>query len=66
MNIGVIGGANGPTAIFIASSIDWVFAAIIGVVIVAGIVLAIVLKKKKRTKKQNIPHCFNFRRPNAK
>ena len=47
MNIGVIGGADGPTAIFVASSTDWVLAAIIGVVIVAGIVLTIVLKKKK-------------------
>ena len=50
MNIGVIGGADGPTAIFVTSSADWVLSAIIGALIVAGIIFAIMLKKRQTEK----------------
>ena len=46
MSIGVIGGADGPTAIFVGSAINWLLVGIVGVAILAGVILAIVLKKR--------------------
>lgn len=46
MSIGVIGGADGPTAIFVASAVNWLLVGVVGIVILAGVVLAIVLKKR--------------------
>ncbi len=47
MNIGVIGSADGPTAIYLASSVNW--GLIIGAAIFISAVIAFfVLKKKKR------------------
>ncbi len=48
MNIGVIGGADGPTAIFVTLAVNWIFVAIAGFALLAAIVLLVVLKKKKR------------------
>ena len=48
MSIGVIGGSDGPTAIFVASSINWFHIAIAGVIVLAAIILIVVLKKKHR------------------
>lgn len=45
-DISIIGGADGPTAIFVASRFPWQLLSI-GVVIAAAILLAIVLCKKK-------------------
>ena len=44
----VIGGADGPTAIFVASSINWLL--IIGaVIVIAGVIIAIsVIRRKKK------------------
>ena len=47
MSIGVIGGADGPTAIFVGSAINWLLVGIVGVAILAGVILAIVLKKRR-------------------
>ena len=46
MSIGVIGGADGPTAIFVASAVNWLLVGVVGIVILAGVILAIVLKKR--------------------
>lgn len=46
-DIAIIGGADGPTAIYIASSISWVwFAAVVVLVVVA--ILFIVIKKRMK------------------
>jgi len=45
MNLNIIGGADGPTAIFISSSFGWVL--VLGVIIVlAGIVFAFIWRKR--------------------
>lgn len=46
-DVAVIGGADGPTAIFVTSSFDWVLFAAAGVLVV-GAVLFIVIKKRKK------------------
>jgi Na+-transporting methylmalonyl-CoA/oxaloacetate decarboxylase beta subunit len=49
MNVGIIGGADGPTAIYVASSINWPI--IIGTIIIAaGVIAAILLLKRKKKK----------------
>ena len=48
MDIGIIGGSDGPTAIFITSSVNWLLVAIAVVVVLAAIILIAVLKNKKR------------------
>lgn len=46
MDIGVIGGADGPTAIYVASSVNW--ALVIGaVVIIAGCAAAFFVRRRK-------------------
>ena len=48
-SIGIIGGADGPTAILVASQINWpsIFG-LIGVIIVIMIALFVYLNKKKK------------------
>jgi len=48
--IGIIGGADGPTAIFVTSKIDWpIVYGLIGVIIaIALITLIVYLNKKKK------------------
>ena len=48
-SIGIIGGADGPTAIFVTSSPDWWKDAIIAAVAVA-VVAGIIIMRKKRKK----------------
>ncbi len=48
-SIGIIGGADGPTAIYLTSSFgDFSWAIFGGLLIVAGLVLFCVIKNKKR------------------
>lgn len=47
MNIGIIGGADGPTAIYVASTINWVLVAVAAVVLIAVIVLIAIHKRKR-------------------
>ena len=48
-DIGIIGGADGPTAVFVAASPDWWYLpAIAAAVIAATIVLLAVRKRKGR------------------
>jgi len=46
-DVTTIGGADGPTAILIASSFDWVLFAAAGVLVI-GVVLFFVFKKRKK------------------
>ena len=46
-DVAVIGGADGPTAIFVTSSVNWVLVAAAAVLVIAA-VLFIVLKKRKK------------------
>ena len=47
LSVGIIGGADGPTAIFVTSSPDWWVYAVGAAVIAAAIALIIRKKKKK-------------------
>jgi len=47
MDMSVIGGADGPTAIFIASSYDWVLLVALGVLVI-GVILFLVIRKRKK------------------
>lgn len=48
-SIGVIGGADGPTAIFVTSKMNWLgVCGLIGVIIVAALVALIYHSKKKK------------------
>ncbi len=47
MNVGVIGGADGPTEIFVTSSVNW--GAIIGLTaVIAGCIVAFLICRKNR------------------
>lgn len=46
-DIAIIGGADGPTAIYIASSINWVWFAAVVVLVVAAILFIVIKKRKK-------------------
>lgn len=47
MDVTVIGGADGPTAIYVASSVNWVWVAAVAVLVI-GAILFIVIKKRKK------------------
>ena len=48
-NIGFIGGADGPTAVFVSSDVNWLnVCGLIGVIIV--VVLAVLIYRKKKKK----------------
>lgn len=47
MDVAVIGGADGPTAIFVASSVNWVWV-VAGAVLVIAAVLFLVFRNRKR------------------
>lgn len=48
MNIGIIGGADGPTTIFLSSDISWYVIAFIAIICIAvvGIIICTIRKKK--------------------
>lgn len=48
MSVGVIGGADGPTAIYVSSSVNWALIIVATIVIAVGIFAFIVLRKKKK------------------
>ena len=48
MDIGVIGGADGPTAIYITSTTNWLLVGVLGIVVL-GVVLFFVLRKRKKS-----------------
>lgn len=48
MSLGVIGGADGPTAIFLASSTDWIWVGVLGIVVL-GVALFFILRKCKKS-----------------
>ena len=48
-SIGIIGGADGPTAIFITSGINWqTIFGILGVIVVAILVVVLIYRNKKK------------------
>lgn len=48
MDIGIIGGADGPTSVIVSTSSDlWIYAAIAAVVIIIATVLIIKKRRKK-------------------
>ncbi|MDP3448751.1 MAG: hypothetical protein Q8S22_11930 [Eubacteriales bacterium] len=49
MDINIIGGADGPTAIFIASSVNWAMIALLGIIAIAVALLIVVRKRKPRS-----------------
>ncbi len=55
-SIGIIGGADGPTAIFVTSTVSpaWVAGIVAAVVIVACIVIIKMRKKQKQTDKSEV------------
>jgi len=46
MNVGVIGGADGPTAVFVTSSVDWAFLAGVAFVMAASVIAFCLWRKK--------------------
>ena len=48
-SIGIIGGADGPTAIFVTSNINWLHVCgIVGILIVAALVVFFIYRNKKK------------------
>ena len=48
-NIGIIGGADGPTAVFVSSGANWMsIVGVIGIIIVIILVAFIMYRKKKK------------------
>lgn len=47
MDVAVIGGTDGPTAIFVASSVNWAWVAA-GAVLIIAAVLFLVFRNRKR------------------
>ena len=48
-SIGIIGGADGPTAIFLTSGASWLnICSILGVIVVAILVVVLIYRNKKK------------------
>jgi len=47
-DIGIIGGADGPTAVFVTSSINWFDITLIGIVVVVAVILIIYFIKRRK------------------
>ena len=48
-SIGIIGGADGPTAIFVTSNINWLYiCGFIGIIAVAILVVIFIYRNKKK------------------
>ena len=47
MDVTVIGGADGPTAIYVASSVNWVWVAVAAVLVISAILFIVIKKRKK-------------------
>lgn len=48
-NIGIIGGADGPTAIFVTTSDDfWIYVGVAAAIIVAAVVTVLIIKRRKK------------------
>ena len=48
MGVAIIGGSDGPTAIFVSSPINWIKVISIAVAAIVGIIVFFVLKRKKK------------------
>ena len=47
MSVGVIGGADGPTTIYVTSSVNWALVIGVTMIIVGSIIAFLFLRKKK-------------------
>ena len=47
-SVGIIGGADGPTAIFVTGSVLTTLTPVIAIILIAAVVIGIVLHKKKK------------------
>lgn len=48
-DIGIIGGADGPTAVFVTTSEDfWIYAGIAAVIVLAIVATIIIIKRMKK------------------
>ena len=48
-SVGIIGGADGPTAIFVASNANWLYVCgFIGIIVVAILVALFIYRNKKK------------------
>lgn len=48
-SIGIIGGADGPTAIFVTTSDDfWIYVGVAAVVIIAIVATVLIIKKRRK------------------
>ena len=48
-SVGIIGGADGPTAIFVTSNINWLYVCgFIGIIVVAILVALFIYRNKKK------------------
>ena len=48
MGVAIIGGSDGPTAIFVSSPINWIKVISIAAAAIVGIIIFCVLKHKKK------------------
>ena len=48
MGIAIIGGSDGPTAIFVSSPINWTKVISIAAAAIVGIIIFVILKTKKK------------------
>ena len=49
MDIGIIGGADGPTSVMVSSSPDgWIYALVAAVIIAAAVTTVLFIKRKKK------------------
>lgn len=50
-SIGVIGGADGPTAIFLTSNVSWLSVCVFIGILVVAVLLALIIYRKNKKKK---------------
>jgi Na+-transporting methylmalonyl-CoA/oxaloacetate decarboxylase beta subunit len=50
MSSGIIGGADGPTVVYVSSSVNWPFIIGAAILIAGGLIAFFVLRKRKKQK----------------
>lgn len=48
MDIGIIGGADGPTAVFVGGEIGGTIALFVGIILVIALIVFIIRRRKKK------------------
>ena len=47
-SVGIIGGADGPNAVFVSTTINWQAVAVLTVVIFLSILAAVIMRRRKK------------------